>query len=233
METRCLFQKPGNLASALAREISRLAELGWRNFFCKRAAVLRLPGCVRAVALAMMLASSSPAHGHGGNGGGQNHQQPSQWYNYEHHDYYRDPFWGSWYPGYSGVYDSNYSYTATPEQQAAAEKRVQEYLAAVKKGRKHPATHRYIAVQTLRPTKKQVQDYLNKRAAAKTAAANGETQLSNRWVEPDQLRCIMVFDAQSKQFVGSGCYIVSSNPPDGKTAKFDTFTAEFVGNSQL
>jgi hypothetical protein len=233
METRCLFQKPGNLASALAREISRLAELGWRNFFCKRAAVLRLPGCVRAVALAMMLASSSPAHGHGGNGGGQNHQQPSQWHNYEHHDYYRDPFWGSWYPGYSGVYDSNYSYTATPEQQAAAEKRVQEYLAAVKKGRKHPATHRYIAVQTLRPTKKQVQDYLNKRAAAKTAAANGETQLSNRWVEPDQLRCIMVFDAQSKQFVGSGCYIVSSNPPDGKTAKFDTFTAEFVGNSQL
>jgi hypothetical protein len=99
MQTRCLFEKPGNLASALAREISRPGELGWRNFFCKRFAASGLPG--------------------------------------------------------------------------------------------------------------------------------------NRWVEPDQLRCMMVFDTQSKQFVGSGCYVVNSNPPDGKTAKFDTFTAEFVGNSEL
>jgi hypothetical protein len=191
---------------------------------------LRLPGFVLAMSAA--LTCSSPAHGHGGNSGGEMHQQSSHGHDYGHH-YYRDPFWGSWYPGYSGAYDSNYWYTPTPEQQAAAKKEVQAYLAAVQKGRKRPAAHRYIAVQTLRPTKKQVQDYVNKRATAKAAAANSETQLSNRWVEPSQLRCMMVFDTQSKQFVGSGCYVVGSSPPIGTTAKFETFTAEFVGTAKL
>src|SRR6202022_1151544 len=77
MQTRCLFEKPGNLASALAREISRPGELGWRNFFCKRFAASGLPGCGWTVAIAMLLASSSPAHEHGANHGGQDHQQPS------------------------------------------------------------------------------------------------------------------------------------------------------------
>jgi hypothetical protein len=174
--------------------------------------------------------SSALAHDHGGGHGGQTHQEPSHWRDDYRHNYYRDPFWGSWYPGYSGLYDSDYWYTPTPEQKAAAEKQVQQYLAAVRKGRKHAASHRYIAVQTLHPTKKQLQDYLNRRAAAKSAAANGETQLSNRWVEPDRLRCMMVFDTQSKQFVGSGCYVIASAPPPGTTARFETFTAEFVGS---
>ena len=177
---------------------------------------------------AAVVTSSALAHDHGGNRGGQAHQEPSR----RHDDYrhnYRDPFWGSWYPGYSGVYDSDYWYTPTPEQKATAEKQVQEYLAAARKGSKRAASHRYIAVQTLRPTEKQLQDYVNKRAAAQSAAANGETKLSNRWVEPDKLRCMMVFDTQSKQFVGSGCYVIASNPPAGATARFETFTAEFVG----
>jgi hypothetical protein len=220
MQIRHLFD---SLSSAESH--SRISAI-----FRKCSGSLRLPGCV--LAMSSILTCSSPAHEHGGNSGGEMHQQSSHGHDYGNH-YYRDPFWGSWYPGYSGAYDSNYWYTPTPEQQVAAEKQVQAYLAAIKKGRKRPAAHRYIAVQTLRPTKKQVQDYVNKRAAAKTAAANGETQLSNRWVEPSQLRCMMVFDTQSKQFVGSGCYVVGSSPPVGTTAKFETFTAEYVGNSEL
>jgi hypothetical protein len=192
---------------------------------------LRLAGC--ALVMSAALICSLPAHGHGGSADSQMHQQSSHRHDNDHHDYYRDPFWGSWYPGYSGIYDSNYWYTPTPEQQAAAEKEAQAYLAAIKKGRKHPAAHRYIAVGTLRPTKKQLQDYVNKRAAAKSAAANDNTQLSNRWVEPSQLRCVMVFDTQSKQFAGSGCYVIGSSPPVGTTAKFETITAEFVGSSEL
>jgi hypothetical protein len=187
--------------------------------------------CLSTIGLGFVaiVTSSALAHDHGGNRGGQTHQEPSRWRDDYRHNYYRDPFWGSWYPGYSGVYDSDYWYTPTPEQKAAAQKQVQEYLAAVRKGRKHAASHRYIAVQTLHPTKKQLQDYVNKRAAAKSAAANGETKLSNRWVEPGKLRCMMVFDTQSKQFVGSGCYVIASAPPAGSTARFETFTAEFVG----
>ena len=147
----------------------------------------------------------------------------------QHEGRYWDPFWGPWYPGYAGSYDSDYWYTPTPEQKTTAQKRVKNYLVAVQKGRRHPATHRYIAVETLRPTKKQLADYVKKRAEAKSAGA----QLSDRWVEPGQLRCMMVFDTQSKQFVGSGCYVIGSLPPVGTVAKFDTVSAEYVGTSPL
>src|SRR5260370_28062421 len=108
---------------------------------------------------------------------------------------------------------------------------VKDYLVAVQKGRRHAATHRYIAVETLRTTKKQLADYLKKRAEAKSAA--GGTELSSRWVEPDQLRCMMVFDTQSKQFVGSGCYVICSLPPVETIPKFDHARTEYVGTSPI
>ena len=218
MKTRHLYTNSGPGGSG-ARDPGFSCE-----WFAKR--------CLSAIGFGFLAiaASSALAHDHGGNPGDHSQQEPSRWRVDYRHNYYRDPFWGSWYPGYSGVYDSDYWYIPTPEQKAAAQKQVQLYLAAVKKGRKHAASHRYIAVQTLHPTKKQLQDYVNKRAAVKSAAANGETQLSNRWVDPDKLRCMMVFDTQSRQFVGSGCYVVASTPPAGTTARFETFTAEFVGS---
>jgi hypothetical protein len=181
--------------------------------------------------------SDSFAHGNGGNGGNSGnggnageHMSPNNRGDQSQHEgRYWDPFWGPWYPGYAGSYDSDYWYTPTPEQKTTAQKRVKDYLLAVQKGRRHPATHRYIAVETLRPTKKQLADYVKKRAQAKSAGA----QLSDRWVEPGQLRCMMVFDTQSKQFVGSGCYVIGSLPPVGTVAKFDTVSAEYVGTSPL
>jgi hypothetical protein len=149
-----------------------------------------------------------------------------------HHRDYLDPFCSGWYPGYAGAYDSNYYYTPTPDQVTAAQKQVQTYVAAVHKGR-HPARHRYIAVRTLNPTKVQLAEYEKKLADAKSAAASGESQLSNRWVAPDKLRCVMLFDTQSKQFVGNGCYVIAGTPPSGTVAKFDTYSAEFVGGSSL
>jgi hypothetical protein len=216
MKTKYFYANPGP------------GEPGTRNHGFAR----RWKRCLSTIGLGFLatVTSSALAHDHGGNPGEHGHQEPSRWRDDYRRNYYRDPFWGSWYPGYSGVYDSDYWYTPTPEQKAAAEKQVQVYLAAVRKGRKHAASHRYIAVQTLHPTKKQLQDYVNKRAAAQSAASTGETKLSNRWVEPDTLRCMMVFDTQSKQFVGSGCYVVASTPPAGTTARFETFTAEFVGS---
>ena len=100
-------------------------------------------------------------------------------------------------------------------------------------GRRRAATHRYIAVETLKPSENQLEDYKKKQADAKSAAAAGGTHVSNRWVPPSQLRCVMVFDTQSKQFVGSGCYVIGSLPPAGIIAKFDTFSAEFVGTPTL
>lgn len=150
-----------------------------------------------------------------------------------YHGRYWDPFWGGWYPGYAGAYDSNYFYTPTPDQVAVAKKRVQNYFAAIAKGRQHSTKRRYIAVKTLNPTKEQLRDYEKKRTDAQTATAGGGAQMSNRWVAPDKLRCVMVFDTQSKQFVGAGCYVIAGTPPSGTVAKFDTYSAEFVGTSAL
>jgi hypothetical protein len=132
---------------------------------------------------------------------------------------YSDPYRGL-YTGYAGNADSDYSYTPTPEQQATAAQQVEDYLAAVKKGRRHAATHRYISVETLRPTKKQREDYTKKQPPV-------------RRVEPAQLRCLMVFDTQTRQFVGSGCYVLSSEPSVGEISKFETVSAEFVGQGTL
>jgi hypothetical protein len=189
-----------------------------------------------AVALVMtgvsITSSDALAHGHGGsngNGGGNMSGQGNHGNQSRSEGRYHDPFWSPWYPGYAGSYDSDYYYAPTPEQAATAQKRVKDYFLTVQKGRRRAATHRYIAVETLRPTKKQLSDYLQKRAHAQSAG----TPLSSRWVEPGQLRCLMVFDTQSKQFVGSGCYVVGNLPPVGTVAKFETFSAEYVGITAL
>lgn len=130
------------------------------------------------------------------------------------HGRYSDPFWEPYHPG---LYDSVYSYRPTPKQQATAKQQVEAYLLAVKKRRKYAATHRYIAVETLRPTKQQIDDYTKKDQSAGS-------------VEPAQLRCLMVFDTQTREFVGSGCYIVGSEPAVGEVTRFESVSAEFVGH---
>jgi hypothetical protein len=160
----------------------------------------------------------APAHGgSGGMGSGPSGHGQS------HGGHYLSPFWSPGYPG-PGSYDVGYTYTYTPspEQQSTAWKRINDYLVAVHKGKRRAATHRYVSVETLRPTKAQSEDYLKKRAQRKTPRT-----------DPAQLRCLMVFDTQTKQFVGSGCYVVESLPTSGVVTKFESVSAEFVGQGAL
>jgi len=55
--------------------------------------------------------------------------------------------------------------------------------------------------------------------------------LAPKWVEPNEIHCLMVFDTQSKEFVGSGCYVVAALPGTGQLAQFEAVTAEFVGGT--
>ena len=121
---------------------------------------------------------------------------------------------------HSGIYDPVYSYTPTPEQKAQAKQQVESYLLGINQRRHHPATHRYISVETLRPTKKQVEDFIKK-------------EPPTRRVEPEKLRCLMVFDTQTREFVGSGCYVVSTAPRTGEVRQFEAVSAEFVGYGKL
>jgi hypothetical protein len=133
---------------------------------------------------------------------------------------YSNPFWGSSSYYKTSFYNSSYVYTPSPEQQAWARQQVENYLIAVKKRRKHAATHRYISVETLRPTRKQLEDFARKQEPA-------------HHVEPAQLHCLMVYDTQSREFVGSGCYVVSTEPLAGVVTKFESVSAEFVGHETL
>jgi len=118
----------------------------------------------------------------------------------------------------------------SPEQQAAAEKEVQRYTEAVQKKERPPAKHRYIAVRTLDPNEKQRAAYVKKREAEKKWDEGEHFLLSPDWVEPDSLHCVMVFDTESKQFVGSGCYVVGQLPAEGAVEKFETYNAEYVSS---
>lgn len=157
------------------------------------------------------------AHGNsGGQMSGMGHG------NSQHNEYcrYGNPFPGSLYDYHAAIYDAVYSYTATPEQQAKAKQQVETYLLGVKQRRHHAATHRYISVETLKPTKKQSEDFVRR-------------QPPTRRVEPAKLRCLMVFDTQTQEFVGAKCYVVSTTPLAGEVAQFETVSAEFVGREKL
>jgi hypothetical protein len=183
--------------------------------------------------------SSSFAGGKGSGSSGHEHHEHQDHQDHQQHQEHRQHHWhgryywyeyGPWYPGYPG-YGSNYpfAYVATDEQKAEAKKCVRNYYTATQANQRRAAKKRYIAVQTLRPSKRQIADYEQKRREAATAVQSAQENLSAHWVAPESLKCMMIFDTQTKQFVGSNCYAVGTLPSIGDSVKFETFTAEFVG----
>ena len=47
---------------------------------------------------------------------------------------------------------------------------------------------------------------------------------------PQAKKSVMIWDTQSKQVVGNDVYDLQSSPAVGSTAKFDTYSAEYVGS---
>lgn len=98
---------------------------------------------------------------------------------------------------------------ATERQRKIAEQRARIYLAERKAAEKKaaaqasskpkPKKSRYIAVKTVKEENDQ-----------------GKSQ-------------VMIFDTQSNQIVGNNVYDLKTTPQVGKTTKFDTYTAEYVG----
>src|SRR5262245_34846686 len=52
----------------------------------------------------------------------------------------------------------------------------------------------------------------------------------NEQTAPDAKKSVMIWDTQSQEVVGNNVYDVKSPPPVGSTAKFDTYSAEYVGS---
>jgi hypothetical protein len=75
---------------------------------------------------------------------------------------------------------------------------------------------------------------------AQRAYAHRKTQLKARYIavdtekdehtSPEAKKSVMIWDTQSQEVVGNNVYDVKSPPPVGSTAKFDTYSAEYVGS---
>lgn len=95
---------------------------------------------------------------------------------------------------------------ATERQRKIAEQRARLYMARLEKQQqaaqasaKKPKKPRFIAVQT-----------------EKTQQNQGKA-------------AVMVFDTQTNEVVGNNVYDMKSTPQVGQTAKFDTYSAQYVG----
>jgi hypothetical protein len=52
----------------------------------------------------------------------------------------------------------------------------------------------------------------------------------NQQTSPQAKKTVMIWDTQSQEVVGNNVYDVQSPPSVGQTAKFDTYSAEYVGS---
>ena len=114
-------------------------------------------------------------------------------------------------------------------QQSEVQAQVQRLNAALAAGTRHGPNLRYIALPTLDPTKAQIEAYLERRGEAEAAAAARRRKLARTWVDPSQLRCLMVWDLQSNSLLTRNCYLVGSLPDIGTVSKFEDVKAEFAG----
>jgi len=146
-----------------------------------------------------------------------------------------------------GTWARNYSfgsYRATPQQTRVAHERASrhyERLPVAKKKAMRESGKRYLAVRTLDPSPQQMQAIKKNASKPKYTGASGATYTGPRrgpkpppsHVNPapkGPWHCVMIWDTYAKQVVGNDCYAVNTFPPEGETARFDTFAAVYIGD---
>ncbi len=93
---------------------------------------------------------------------------------------------------------------ATERQRRVAEERARVYYGRLAAGRRTELRRRrvrYLAVDTER----------------------------NEQTSPKAKKSVMIWDTQSESVVGNNVYDIQNAPPVGSTAKFETYSAEYVG----
>lgn len=120
-------------------------------------------------------------------------------------------------------------YRATARQIQVADRRASEAYkempAEKKKALKDSGT-RYLAVRTEDPTPAQMVEI--RREMAKPAAASGPYGAPTSGA-PKKVYCVMIWDTYTHEVVGTDCYAVLKLPTPGEPARFDTYTAQYVG----
>jgi hypothetical protein len=118
------------------------------------------------------------------------------------------------------------AYRATPQQIRLADQRAtaafNRFSPQEKKSFKESGT-RYLAVRTTDPTPTQWTQI--RRNMEKPGSLYAGPKKA-----PSKIYCVMIWDTQSREVVGTDCYAVLTLPTPGTVARFDTYTAQYVGN---
>jgi len=97
---------------------------------------------------------------------------------------------------------------------------------------KHQATERQRQIAEQRARLAYVQMSAERKSqlkARKTRYIAVDTE-KDEHTSPQAKKSVMIWDTQSQQVVGNDVYDLKSVPPVGSTAKFDTYSAEYVGS---
>lgn len=81
---------------------------------------------------------------------------------------------------------------------------------------------RYLAVRTEDPTPAQMTQI--RREMTKPGSKYGAPASA-----PKKVYCVMIWDTQTREVVGTDCYAVLKLPQPDESARFDTYTAQYVG----
>ena len=118
------------------------------------------------------------------------------------------------------------AYKATPQQIRLADQRAtatfNRFSPQEKKTLKESGT-RYLAVRTADPTPTQ-------RAEIRRNVEKPGSLYAGPTKAPGKIYCVMIWDTQSREVVGTDCYAVVNLPTPSTVARFDTYTAQYVGN---
>lgn len=119
----------------------------------------------------------------------------------------------------AGIYQATTSQIRLADQRGAA---FFNSLSAKKRQEMTASGTRYLAVRTSDPTPEQwtqIRRDMNKPGGKYQAAKNA----------PKKIYCVMIWDTQTRQVVGTECYAVLTLPKPGDVVRFDTYTAQYVG----
>jgi hypothetical protein len=97
---------------------------------------------------------------------------------------------------------------------------------------KHEATerqHRIAEERAQRAYARMSAERKSKMKARKTRYIAVDTE-KDQHTAAGAKKSVMIWDTQSQEVVGNNVYDVKSPPPVGSTAKFDTYSAEYVGS---
>jgi hypothetical protein len=97
---------------------------------------------------------------------------------------------------------------------------------------KHEATERQRRIAEERAQRAYAQMSAQKKSQMKTHKTRYiavDTE-KNEQTSPQAKKSVMIWDTQSQEVVGNNVYDVKSPPSVGSTAKFDTYSAEYVGS---